>query len=198
MARSYYRVKRGMVFWYEPIKSETKTCVQQGRRLWLVISNDDGNISAPTCNIVPMTTEDKTYIPVHIENVFIYGQKNTILCEQCITVDQNQLKEFVCILTDETMKKVDEALAIQYHISPVVRYMDVNLSNLVEKLEGLIGDIIQEKVKQHTQTVPISQIEDSALKLGQMIEDLVGGDKRVDSGEREEIQRYYRCVRFAA
>lgn len=173
MARTYYKVRKGMVFWYEPTPTQDKTCVQQGRRPWLVISNDLGNISSPTCNIVPMTTEDKISIPTHVKT-YVYGTENVILCEQAITVDQNCLRNYYCSMTEETMEKVDAALAIQFGIKPTVQYADFNMSNLVEKLEGMFEDIIREKVKQQSQAVTYSDLQNSALKLGQMIEDLVG------------------------
>lgn len=176
-----------MIFWYEPPKSLVKTSVQQGRRPWLVISNDEGNISAPTCNIVPTTTEDKTHIPTHV-TCWFNGQKNTILCEQCITVDQNVLKDFICVLTDETMSKVEEALSIQYSIRPVVKYGDFNMDNLVHKLENIIGEIIEDKVKQKSQVVPQSTLEDSALRLGQLIEDLVGGSNKTEVKVEQPVE----------
>lgn len=174
MARAYYKVKRGMVFWYEPLPTPGKTCVQQGHRPWLVVSNDMGNISSPTCNIVPMTTEDKVPIPTHVPT-YVRGNKNYILCEQAITIDQDSLKDYYCCMTEETMEKVDEALAIQFGIKPKVICQDFSTSNLVEKLEEMFEGIIKEKVKQQSQAVTYDDLQKSALKLGQMVENLVRG-----------------------
>lgn len=184
MARTYYKVKRGMVFWYEPPKHLVKTSMQQGRRPWVVVSNDEGNISAPTCNIAPLTAEDKTDIPVHVKT-YLFGIENIVLCEQITTVDQSVLKEYYCSLTDDTMKKVEEAIAIQYSISPIVKYMDFNMSNLVTKLEGMIEGIIRDKVQKQSQVVAYDDLEDSALRLGQLIEDLMGTSIKAEAPNKQ-------------
>ena len=177
MARHAYKVKRGMVFWYcPPESSNKKTSVQQGNRPYVVLSCDEGNLTAPTCNVAPCTTEDKTPIPVHIDCWF-NGQKNTILLEQMLTIDQHAVGDFICMLTDEVLERVENALTIQYSIRPQVKYADFRLDNIVNKLESIIEEIIKNKVQQYQSVVPQYDIEESALKLGQLIEDLVGVGK---------------------
>lgn len=198
---NYSRVKRGMVFWFNPdevygdsIEFEGynhktyKSSVQHGKRPWLVVSNDDGNQSSYTCNIVPLTAEDKTDIPVHIH--FEYeGKHNTILCEQPRTVDKVALGGYICTLSDELMYKVEKAMQIQLSMRPLCTYADFTLDNVVDHLRAIIDHIIQEKSKmleQQSQTqnrggvVPMSKIEDAAIELGSMIEDLMGVTPSVD------------------
>ena len=71
MGNIYQRVKRGMVFWYNIDESVNKKSnptievngktytdhIQYGKRMYLVVSNDDNNVASPLCNIVPMSSQ---------------------------------------------------------------------------------------------------------------------------------------------
>lgn len=196
MGKTYTRVQRGQVYWFNPaeVYGESleftafngrtyKSSVQNFNRPWLVTSNNEGNSSSPTCNIVPITLEDKTEIPVHVK--FTYeGKRQTILCEQPKTVDCLALKDYMYTVSDSIMEQVEKAIAIQHGIRPQVTYADFTLDSTIRHLEVVIANIIANKVEQVKQelqkeqlpagVIPISQVEDAALHLGQMIEDLVG------------------------
>lgn len=196
MGKTYSRVQRGQVYWFDPIKAyggydtfigfngrEYKSSIQLNNRPWLVVSNNEGNSSSPTCNIVPITLEDKTNISVHVH--FNYeGKRQTILVEQVRTVDCLALTDYIYTVSDELMEEVEKAMAIQYSIRPTVTYADFTLDSTIRHLEVVIANIISNKVeliKQELQkeqlpagVIPTSQVEDTALHLGQMIEDLVG------------------------
>lgn len=190
MGKNYQRVKRGQVYWFDPTKSyggydtyigfngrEYKSSIQSGNRPWLVTSNDTGNSTSPTCNIVPITLEEKASLPTHV--YFTYeGKHQTILVEQPRTVDCMSLGEYMYTVSDELMEKVEKAIAIQHGIRPQVTYADFTLDTVLPKLEEVIGQIISSKVdaiaKAQKHYLPVSQVEDTALHLGQMIEDLVG------------------------
>lgn len=187
MVKNYSRAKRGMVFWLNLSEvydmglkfkahngKEYKTSVQRGNRPYLVVSNNQGNDSAPTCNVVPITTEDKTDIPVHVK--FTYGGlPQTILVEQPMTVDIMALGDYMCTLSDDIMKEVEKAQMIQYDIRPTVTYMDLKLENLLSHLEETVSRIIKERmdvIQVKKEEVKTAAIEDTALQLGQMLEDL--------------------------
>ena len=196
MGKTYTRIQRGQVYWFNPaeVYGESleftafngrtyKSSVQNFNRPWLVTSNNEGNSSSPTCNIVPITLEDKTEIPVHVK--FTYeGKRQTILCEQPKTVDCLALKDYMYTVSDSIMEQVEKAIAIQHGIRPQVTYADFTLDSTIRHLEVVIANIIANKVEQVKQelqkeqlpagVIPTSQIEDAALHLGQMIEDLVG------------------------
>ena len=191
MGKTYSRVQRGQVYWFDPTKTyggfdsftgfngrNYSSSIQIRNRPWLVVSNNTGNSNSPTCNIVPITTEDKTSIPVHV--YFTYeGKQQTILTEQIRTVDSLALGDYIYTLSDEIMEKVERAMQIQFDIRPQISYTDFHLDNTITQLETIISNIISTKVEQVKQEIqsqiPISQVEDTALKLGEMIEDLVGG-----------------------
>ena len=203
MGKVYQRVQRGMVFWFDPSKvygeptefvgyngRTYKSSIQNGKRPWLVVSNDEGNASSPTCNIVPITLEDKTSIPVHV--YFQYeGKRQTILCEQPKTVDIMALGEYMYTVSDELMIEVERAQQIQYHIRAAVSYTDFNLDNTLKHLEAIVSHIIQEKSKNmqpNQSQIPVSAIEDTAIQLGQMIEDLVGTSQPITEQLKQEVK----------
>lgn len=126
-----YKVKRGMVFWYNlderidknaapAIIANGKECPdhrQYGMRHWLIISNNMGNSSSPTCNAVPITgAYGKANIPTHVP-VSFRGRKFEVLCEQVMTVNIVSLREYAYTLSDADMKNVDKALMIQFDLS---------------------------------------------------------------------------------
>ena len=158
MSKNYSRVQRGMVFWFSPDKvykeqmefegfkgKRYKTSIQHGNRPWLVVSNNEGNNSARTCNVVPITTEQgKTEIPVHVRFEF-EGIPQLILVEQPRTVDIAALGEYMCTVSDDIMEQVEKAQAIQFAIRPSVTYLDITLDKVTEHLKNLVAYILQEK-----------------------------------------------------
>ena len=158
MSKNYSRVQRGMVFWFNPDKvykeqmefegfkgKRYKTSIQHGNRPWLVVSNNEGNNSARTCNVVPITTEQaKTEIPVHVRFEFD-GIPQLILVEQPRTVDIVALGEYMCTVSDEVMERVEKAQAIQFAIRPSVTYLDMTLDKVVDHLKNMVSYILQEK-----------------------------------------------------
>ena len=200
MLRNYSRGQRGMVLWFNPDKvyneqmefegfkgKRYKTSIQHGNRPWLVVSNNEGNNSARTCNVVPITTEQgKTEIPVHVRFEF-EGIPQLILVEQPRTVDIAALGEYMCTVSDEVLEQVEKAQAIQFAIRPSVTYLDITLDKVTTHLKNLVAYILQEKqvlierqeelITNGGGAVPMSNIEDAALQLGEMIEDLVGVSK---------------------
>lgn len=191
MAKQYSRVRRGMVFWFDPTKSynqppnvvsyqmkQIQSHLQIENRPWMVVSNDEGNLNGPTCNIVPITQEPKPPLPCHVK--FTYeGRIQTALCEQIRTVDSAVLKDFMYIVSDSVLRDIERALAVQFSIRPSITTSDFTLDTTLKNLEKIISQIIQERVNAYKAEVspsalPISQIEDTAIHLRHMIEDLCG------------------------
>ena len=190
--KTYTRVHRGMVFWFDPDASYPRTTtklmynnrefdshLQLGHRPWLVVSNNEGNSTSDTCNIVPITSEDKNSIPVHVKYM-AKGKQQTILVEQIRTVDSLALTKYEYTLSEEIMQQVDAAIALQMGIKPEVTYKDAKMDNIVQYLETVVDSIIQEKVKviqaqaqAEAAKVSDAQIEDAALRLGETLESLM-------------------------
>ena len=189
MAKDYSKVQRGQVFWFDPsvyseeetfkLKgSEFETHCQREMRPWVVVSNNQNNDNAHTCNIVPITTEVKTPLPCHVYYTY-GGKRQTILVEQMRTVDIISLQGYICTLSDSIMQKIEAAMIIQFAIRPSVSYLDITLNNVTTHLQEVIKKILEEQGaimvdrEEASKGIPISAIEDSALYLADTIENLV-------------------------
>lgn len=112
-------VKRGDIFYAD--LSPVIGSEQGGTRPVLVVQNDVGNKFSPTVIIAAITSQiNKAKMPTHIElraNDFGLLKDSVILLEQIRTIDKRRLKEKIGKLSDELLKKVDEALGISFGIS---------------------------------------------------------------------------------
>lgn len=107
-------IKRGDIFYAElnpVIGSE-----QGGTRPVLIISNDTGNRYSPTVIVAAITSrvQTKAKLPTHIEvNDFEGLDKNSVvLLEQIRTIDKQRLKQYMGMMPDNIMARVNKALAI--------------------------------------------------------------------------------------
>lgn len=189
MAKDYSKVQRGQVFWFNPhVYSEVEKLnikgneydvhIQTKTRPVLVVSNNQNNDNAYTCNVIPITSEDKTQLPCHV--VYNYaGKPQTILVEQIRTVDIISLGDYICTLSDSVMQRVEEAMMSQFSIRPSVSYLDISLSNISTHFQELVKKILAEQGAittdkcQIKEGIPVSAIEDSALYLADAIDNLV-------------------------
>ena len=89
---------------------------QGGVRPVLIIQNDVGNRHSPTVICAAITSRmNKAKLPTHIElNAARYHmvKDSVILLEQLRTLDKTRLKDRICHLDSDIMKKVGRALQI--------------------------------------------------------------------------------------
>ena len=89
---------------------------QGGLRPVLIIQNDVGNRHSPTVICAAITSRmNKAKLPTHIElNAARYHmvKDSVILLEQLRTIDKTRLKDRICHLDSDIMKKVGRALQI--------------------------------------------------------------------------------------
>ena len=89
---------------------------QGGVRPVLIIQNDVGNRHSPTVICAAITSRmNKAKLPTHIElNAARYHmvKDSVILREQLRTIDKTRLKDRICHLDSDIMKKVGRALQI--------------------------------------------------------------------------------------
>ena len=111
-------MKRGDVFYADlrpVIGSE-----QGGIRPVLIVQNDIGNKHSPTVICAAITSKmNKAKLPTHIEleaAKYQMEKDSVILLEQLRTIDKKRLKDKVCHLDQEIMKKVDQALLISLQL----------------------------------------------------------------------------------
>lgn len=112
-------MKRGDVFYADlrpVIGSE-----QGGIRPVLIIQNDVGNRHSPTVICAAITSKmNKAKLPTHIELSaarYDMDKDSVVLLEQLRTIDKKRLKDKVCHLDGEIMKKVDQALLISLELN---------------------------------------------------------------------------------
>ena len=112
-------IKRGDIFYAElnpVIGSE-----QGGIRPVLIISNNTGNRHSPTVIIAPITsrTHTKAKLPTHteVQDFDKLDKDSIILLELIRTIDKQRLKQYMGMIPDNIMARVDKALAISISLN---------------------------------------------------------------------------------
>lgn len=112
-------IKRGDIFYADlrpVIGSE-----QGGIRPVLIIQNDTGNKHSPTVIVAAITSKmNKAKLPTHIEldsKRCDIVKDSVILLEQLRTIDKKRLKDKVCHIDENIIKKVNEALLISLELN---------------------------------------------------------------------------------
>lgn len=111
-------MRRGDVFYADlrPVVGSE----QGGVRPVLIIQNDVGNKYSPTVICAAITSKlNKAKLPTHIElEAKKYGlvKDSVILLEQLRTIDKQRLKDKVCHLDSEIMKRVNDSLLISLEL----------------------------------------------------------------------------------
>ena len=107
-------IKRGDIFYADlrPVVGSE----QGGVRPVLIIQNDMGNRHSPTVICAAITSKmNKAKLPTHVEieaGRYAIVKDSVILLEQVRTIDKSRLKERVCHLDQEVLKRIDKALLI--------------------------------------------------------------------------------------
>lgn len=108
-----FSTKRGDMYYVDlnPVKGS-----EQGGEIRpvVVIQNDVGNKFSPTLIVAAITNKEKSSLPIHVKVNNNINLKDTsiILLEQIRTIDRVRLDKYIGHLDIETIKKVDNALAI--------------------------------------------------------------------------------------
>ncbi len=94
---------------------------QGGIRPVLIIQNDVGNRHSPTVICAAITSKmNKAKLPTHIEldsKKYHLVKDSVILLEQIRTIDKMRLKDKVCRLDSEIIRKVNRALEISLDLN---------------------------------------------------------------------------------
>ena len=112
-------IKRGDIYYAElnpVIGSE-----QGGTRPVLIISNDIGNRHSTTVIVAAITSRvhTKAKLPTHtaIRDFEGLNKDSIILLEQIRTIDKKRLQEYIGMLSESEMARVDKALAISVSLN---------------------------------------------------------------------------------
>lgn len=112
-------IKRGDIFYADlrPVVGSE----QGGVRPVLIIQNDIGNKHSPTVICAAITSKmNKAKLPTHIEieaSEYDIVKDSVILLEQLRTIDKRRLKDKVCHLDKEVLKRVNHALEISLELT---------------------------------------------------------------------------------
>ena len=111
-------VKRGDIYYAD--LSPVVGSEQGGVRPILIVQNDTGNKYSPTVIAAAITSQTgKARLPTHINiagGSVGLSKDSVILLEQLRTIDKKRLKEKVCHLDLEILKKVDKALSVSLEL----------------------------------------------------------------------------------
>lgn len=116
-------IKRGDIFYADlrPVVGSE----QGGVRPVMIIQNDTGNKHSPTVICAAITSKmNKAKLPTHVElQASKYGlvKDSVILLEQVRTIDKSRLREKVCRLDKNLLKKIDKALIISLSLDTYFR-----------------------------------------------------------------------------
>ncbi len=111
-------IKRGDIYYADlrPVVGSE----QGGVRPVLIIQNDTGNKHSPTVICAAITSRmNKAKLPTHVEldsHKCEIVKDSVILLEQLRTIDKKRLKDKVCHIDNEILKKVDRALLVSLEL----------------------------------------------------------------------------------
>ena len=109
-------IKRGDIYYAD--LSPVVGSEQGGVRPVLIVQNDVGNKYSPTVIAAAITSRmTKSKLPTHIDltadNVGL-AKDSVILLEQIRTIDKIRLREKIGHVDDDTMDKINDALAVSF------------------------------------------------------------------------------------
>lgn len=94
---------------------------QGGVRPVLVIQNDVGNRHSPTVICAAITSRmNKAKLPTHVEldaGKWNLSRNSVILLEQVRTIDKQRLRDKICHIDGEVLRRVNEALMISLELT---------------------------------------------------------------------------------
>ena len=112
-------IRRGDIFYADlrPVVGSE----QGGVRPVLIIQNDVGNRHSPTVICAAITSQmNKAKLPKHVEldsSRYALVKDSVVLLEQLRTIDKKRLRDKVCHLDREILRKVERALLISLDLN---------------------------------------------------------------------------------
>ena len=106
-------IRRGDIFYADlrPVVGSE----QGGIRPVLIIQNDVGNLHSPTVICAAITSKMPTHVAIEAGRYQV-GRDSVILLEQLRTIDKRRLKDRVCHLDGEMLKRVNKALQVSLEL----------------------------------------------------------------------------------
>ena len=112
-------VRRGDIYYAD--LSPVVGSEQGGVRPVLIIQNNVGNRHSPNVICAAVTSRmNKAKLPTHIEistRDYRIVKNSVILLEQIRTIDKRRLKEYVCHIDGDMMRRVDQAIRVSLELA---------------------------------------------------------------------------------
>lgn len=104
---------RGMVYWCNFPKIDMCEHLNYGRRPCIIISNNIGNYSSPNVTVIPLTTNtERSSQATHCIISLNPREDSMALTESMMTLDKKCLDDFMGILSEVEMNKIDKCINI--------------------------------------------------------------------------------------
>lgn len=107
-------IKRGQLIWCD--FKEGYGCCQGGKRPAVVVQNNTGNKFSTTTMVIPLTSKDKTKLPIHTKLTKDYDvayKGNIMMAEQLTVIDKSQIIDVGDMLNEEDLKGLDRIIMKQ-------------------------------------------------------------------------------------
>lgn len=186
----YTRLKRGMIFWKPGCTVERSIgFVSEDKSYpWVIVSNDLRN-STHYVSIVPIIRMKKVpKMAFNYVEIIFHNEPAYIMCDIIQTVNASSLEssQYGGWIEDSVMNliadKLRKSLSIEYTAEEIMS------TPTAERLESVIDQIIQKKLKEVSKPIPQVEVDDLALKISDTIEDLF--DIKPDPAPKEESTSY--------
>lgn len=103
-------IKRGEIYYIQSYGNEIGS-EQKAGRPGIIVSNDKGNQSSNTVEVVYLTTQPKHDLPTHVV-IRATGKESIALCEQVHTVAVERIGDYCGECSKNEMQSVDIALLV--------------------------------------------------------------------------------------
>ena len=109
--------KRGEIY-FAKLESPIGSSVIRCKRPVLIISNDTSNHSSGLVNIIPITSQRKKQLPVHVDlNGYGLSKGSIAIAEQILTIDKCNLIYYIGTVDEKKMKEIADAVETQLSLS---------------------------------------------------------------------------------
>lgn len=106
-----YKFKRGQIWWYTTSATNFDGNIQGKTRPYLIVSNDKANFFSNVLIGVPLTSQDKSYLPTHVK-FKINDTLNVALCENITSLNVQKLTSYIGTIDDEILSQIECKLKI--------------------------------------------------------------------------------------
>jgi len=97
---------------------------QKMKRPVFVIQNNLGNLHAPTVTILPLTSQNKKWLPTHsiLHKTTCLASLSTVLAEQITTISKERFLRYIGSINPSEIIAIEDAIMIQLGITPINKY----------------------------------------------------------------------------